>query len=186
MKYGNMSRLAKKPILIPPGVSVTKQGEFYLFKGPKGELKKSFSDAVNIDLQIDSAQLSFKYRDGKDSAALLGTSAALFKNCINGVLGGFEKKLELEGVGYKVQADGTGLALSLGFTHQIKISAPDGIVFKVEKNQILINGADKERVGRVAAEIRSKKPPEPYKGKGIHYVGEIIRRKAGKKAVAAA
>lgn len=180
-----MSRLAKKPILIPPGVSVTKQGELYIFKGPKGELKKSFSGSVNIKLQTDSAQLFLKDQSAKNSLALLGTSAALFKNCINGVLDGFEKKLELEGVGYKVQADGTGLSLSLGFTHQIKISAPDGIIFKIEKNQILISGADKEKVGRVAAEIRSKKPPEPYKGKGIHYVGEIIRRKAGKKAVAA-
>lgn len=181
-----MSRLAKKPLLIPSEVSVTKRGEFYIFKGPKGELKKSFSDAVDIDLQASSAQISLKHQNAKNSTALLGTSAALFKNCLKGVAGGFEKKLELEGVGYKIQADGSGLSLSLGFTHPVKIPAPDGIVFKVEKNQILISGADKENVGRVAAEIRSKKPPEPYKGKGIHYVGEIIRRKAGKKAVAAA
>jgi large subunit ribosomal protein L6 len=99
---------------------------------------------------------------------------------------GFEKKLEIEGIGYKAQAEGETISLSLGFTHPIKIKAPKGISFKVEKNTITINGPDKEIVGRVAANIRSKKPPEPYKGKGIHYLGEIIRRKAGKKAVGTA
>ena len=117
---------------------------------------------------------------------MLGTTAALFKNCIEGVQNGFEKKLEIEGVGYRAQIDGKDLVLSLGFSHPVKIQAPEGITFKVEKNTIIINGVDKEQTGRVAAQIRAEKKPEPYKGKGIHYQGEIIRRKAGKKAVAAA
>lgn len=186
MKFGNMSRLAKKPFLIPAGVSVVKQGEFYVFKGPKGEIKKTFSSIINVELIGERARLSLKNQNPKNATALLGTSAALFKNYLKGVSDGFEKKLEIEGVGYKVQAEGSGLVLSLGFTHPIKIQASDGIVFKVEKNQITVSGIDKEKVGCVAAEIRAKKPPEPYKGKGIHYIGEIIRRKAGKKAVAAA
>ena len=110
----------------------------------------------------------------------------LVANMIEGVTAGFEKKLEIAGIGFKAQAEGRDLILSLGFTHPVRVAAPEGINFKVEKNIILVNGADKELVGRVAAEIRAQKPPEPYKGKGIHYFGEIIRRKAGKKAVAAA
>ena len=136
--------------------------------------------------EIGHAKISSKNSDAKNRKAMLGTSASLFKNYLKGVSEGFEKKLEMEGVGYKVQLEGGALSLSLGFTHPVKILAPDGIIFKVEKNQITISGADKEQVGRVAAEIRAKKPPEPYKGKGIHYIGEIIRRKAGKKAVSAA
>jgi large subunit ribosomal protein L6 len=122
----------------------------------------------------------------KNTKAILGTMYSLLKNAVKGVEDGFEKKLEIEGIGYKAQAEGETISLSLGFTHPIKIKAPKGISFKVEKNTITINGPDKEIVGRVAANIRSKKPPEPYKGKGIHYLGEIIRRKAGKKAVGTA
>jgi large subunit ribosomal protein L6 len=177
-----MSRLAKKPIQFPAGVTVAKQGEWFIFKGPKGELKKNFSPLVKIDLQGGSVQVSLK---SGGSVAMLGTSAALFKNYLKGVAEGFEKKLELEGIGYKAQMEGSILVLSLGFTNLVKISAPEGIVFKTEKNQISVSGADKESVVRMAAEIRSKKPPEPYKGKGIHYLEEVIRKKAGKKAVAA-
>ena len=187
MRYGKyMSRLGKKPIIIPQGVSVVKTGDFYVFKGPKGELKKSFSSYINIELQDSAVRLSLKNQILKNSKAMLGTSIALFKNYLKGVSEGFWKKLELEGVGYKVQADGNSLVLALGFTHPVKIPAPEGVTFKVEKNQITVSGPDKESVGQIAAEIRAKKPPEPYKGKGIHYTGEIIRRKAGKKAVAAA
>ena len=180
-----MSRLAKKPILIPQGVSVARQGEFYVFKGPKGALKKTFASLVNIEFRGETVELSLKNQNIKNSKAVLGTTAALLKNYLKGVTEGFEKKLEIEGIGYKAQLEGGSLVLSLGFTHPVKVPAPKDIIFKIEKNLITVSGVDKEKVGQVAAEIRAKKPPEPYKGKGIHYVGEVIRRKAGKKAVAA-
>jgi len=186
LRFGNMSRLAKKPIIVPPGVSITDDRGAWVFKGPKGELKKSFSSYANIEEKPEGVFISLKPRVPKEAYAVLGTTAALFKNCILGVKDGFEKKLEIAGIGFKAQAEGRDLILSLGFTHPVRVAAPEGINFKVEKNIILVNGADKELVGRVAAEIRAQKPPEPYKGKGIHYFGEIIRRKAGKKAVAAA
>lgn len=187
MKFGNpMSRLAKKPIAIPAGVSVNQDNNFWIFKGPKGELRKSFSESIAVEAAAETVKVSLKKTGGKDSNAILGTAASLLKNYLKGVSEGFEKRLEIEGVGYKAQLEGDSLVLSLGFTHPVKIPAPAGITFKVEKNRITVDGADKEGVGQAAAEIRSKKPPEPYKGKGIHYVGEIIRRKAGKKAVSAA
>lgn len=181
-----MSRLAKKPITLPTGVSVKKEGDLWIFKGPKGELQKSFSGYVNIEEKPEGFLISLKPHATKDAYAMLGTAAALFKSHIAGVKDGFEKKLEVEGIGYKAQMDGKDLVLSLGFTHPVRVQAPEGISFTLEKNAIIISGADKEKVGRVAADIRSQKPPEPYKGKGIHYHGEAIRRKAGKKAVAAA
>ena len=181
-----MSRLAKKAIKAPEGVTVKHEGGFWIFSGPKGDLKKKFSEHVNIEERSDGIQISLKESAAKEDYAILGATAAFFKNYIAGVKDGYEKKLEIEGVGYKVQMDGKNLTLSLGFTHPIKVSAPDGISFKVEKNTIVVSGADKEQVGGIAAKIRSYKPPEPYKGKGIHYFGEVIRRKAGKKAVAAA
>jgi len=180
-----MSRLAKKPISIPKEVSVKKEGLVLLFKGPKGELKRVFSGAVSIEISDGVAQVSLQKNAARKDYPLLGTTVSILKNCLKGVADGFEKKLEIEGIGYKVQMDGKDLVLSLGFTHPVKIASPAGINFKVEKNTILVSGVDKELVGQVAASIRSKKPPEPYKGKGIHYAGEVIRRKAGKKAVAA-
>lgn len=180
-----MSRLAKKAIEIPAEVSVKPEGNFWIFKGPKGEVKKNIPSYIGVEEKDDEIWVSLKSKS-KDTYAMLGTSAALIKNCIKGVTEGFEKKLEIDGIGYKAQLDGGGLVLSLGFTHPVKVSAAPGISFKVDKNIITVGGSDKEMVGRVAAEIRAHKPPEPYKGKGIHYVGEVIRRKAGKKAVAAA
>lgn len=181
-----MSRLAKKAIFIPAGVSVKQDGRFWSFSGPRGELKKHFPDFIQIDLKDGVAKVLFKENSTKKTYAMLGTSVALFKNYLKGVSEGFEKKLKMEGIGYKVQAEGDTLILSLGFTNPVKIVAPGGISFKVEKNLINISGIDKDLVGQVAATIRSQKPPEPYKGKGIRYAEEIIRRKAGKKAVAAA
>ena len=187
MKFGKtMSRLAKKAIKIPEGVTLKHEGEFWIFKGPKGDLKKKFSSYADIEEGADGIQISLKKNTPKEAYAMLGTTAAFFKNCVEGVKNGYAKKLEIEGVGYKVQMDGPNLIFALGFSHPIKISAPDGISFKAEKNTIIVSGADKEQVGEIAAKIRSQKPPEPYKGKGIHYFGEVIRRKAGKKAVAAA
>ena len=182
-----MSRLAKKPTKIPEGVSVKKEGGFWVFKGPKGELKKSFFQDIKIEEQDGAIVMAFKENiPTKEIYAMLGTTAALVKNCLLGVKDGYEKKLEIEGVGYRAQLDGANLVLSMGFTHPVKISAPEGISFKVEKNTITVSGIDKEKVGLISAEIRAVKPPEPYKGKGIHYMGEVIRRKAGKKAVATA
>ena len=186
MKYIKiMSRLAKKPIKIPEGVTVKKENDFYIFRGPKGETKKTFPEGVEIKLDGSNILLSLKKEDGIP-AAILGTAASLAKSAILGVVAPFEKKLEIEGVGYKAQLDGQNLSLSLGFTNPVKVVIPEGISVKLEKNVITLSGLDKEKVGSIAAQIRSQKPPEPYKGKGIHYAGEIIRRKAGKKAVAAA
>ena len=180
-----MSRLAKKPIVVPKGVSVTNENNVWVFKGPKGELQKSFHHSIAIEKKDDSLIVTLK-EHSKNEKALLGTAASLLKNAINGVLSSFEKKLEIEGIGYKAQLDGNNLILALGFTHPVKIPAPAGITFKVDKNIISISGVDKEKVGEMAAKIRDQKPPEPYKGKGIHYLGEVIRRKAGKKAVGTA
>lgn len=181
-----MSRLAKKSIKLPEGVFVSADADFMLFKGPKGELKKRFPEHIEIKEEGGEFKISLKANSPKEFYPALGTAASIFKGAISGVKDGYEKRLEIEGVGYKAQLDGKDLSLSLGFTRPIKIHAPDGVAFKVEKNAIVVSGADKERVGEVAATIRAQKPPEPYKGKGIRYVGEIIRRKAGKKAVAAA
>lgn len=180
-----MSRLAKKPIIVPKGVFASNKNGIWSFKGPKGELQKTFHPAVSIEQKDDSLLVTLKTHS-KSQKALLGTVASLLKNAINGVENGFEKKLEIEGIGYKAQLDAGNLVLSLGFTHPVKVPAPAGISFKVEKNVISINGVDKEKVGEIAAKIRNEKPPEPYKGKGIHYMGEVIRRKAGKKAVGTA
>lgn len=184
MQY--MSRLANKTITIPDGVSVKNEGELWIFSGPKGELKKKVHRGITVEQKNGSLAVLLKADTPKDAYAMLGTTWALLKSCIEGVKNGYEKKLEIEGVGYRAQMDGSGLILFLGFTHPIKITPPTGVAFKVEKNTILVSGADKEMVGQAAADIRAKKPPEPYKGKGIHYFGEIIKRKAGKKAVAAA
>lgn len=180
-----MSRLAKKPVAIPDGVSLKKEADFWIFKGPKGELRKSFSSDVEIKQENNILLLSGKGED-KNKKATLGTAASIIKSAITGVKEGYEKRLEVDGVGFKAQLDGVNLVLSLGFTHKVSISPPKDIVFKVEKNAITVGGIDKELVGQVAAKIRSKKFPEPYKGKGIHYFGEVIRRKAGKKAVSSA
>jgi len=177
-----MSRLAKKPIVIPAGTTVKRDGAFWIFKGPKGEIKKSFSEIISIT-EKDGALSVELATNRKGARAILGTTAVLVKNAVEGVTNGFEKKLEIEGIGYKAQPEGTGLTFALGFSHPVKFPAPDGITLKVEKNLITVQGADKEHVGRVAADIRALKVPEPYKGKGIHYLGEVIRRKAGKKAV---
>jgi large subunit ribosomal protein L6 len=180
-----MSRLAKKPINIPADVKLTVQGNVIVFKGPKGELKKSFSDSIAFVLEASTLSIALKKAEKKKNPSL-GTTASLVKNAIAGVKDGYEKKLELEGVGYKVQMEGANLVLTLGFTHKVIMVPTKDIVFRTEKNAIFVSGIDKEEVGRMAAEIRARKLPEPYKGKGIHYFGEVIRRKAGKKAVSSA
>lgn len=182
-----LSKIGKKPIPVPKGVEVKVSGNLVSVKGPKGELKKHFNDSILISLDNDQAVLSLKDKNAStQKAPLWGLTRALMANMLKGVTDGFEKNLEFEGVGYKANVKGNDLELSLGYSHPVQVNAPAGVTLKVEKNVIKISGIDKELVGQVAAEIKSKRPPEPYKGKGIKYAGEVIRRKAGKKAATAA
>ncbi len=176
-----MSRLAKKPIILPQGVSLDIKGRTVAVKGPKGEIKKDFKDMVNMEISGNSVILTPKGK-AKIYRALLGTYASHLINMIEGVTKGFVKKLIIEGVGFRAAVDGGTLVLNLGFSHQVKMPVPDGIEIKVEKSLITVSGRDKEVVGQTSANIRALKKPEPYKGKGIRYENEIIRRKAGKKA----
>ncbi|MDP3963611.1 MAG: 50S ribosomal protein L6 [bacterium] len=181
-----MSRIGKLPIVIPKGVTVEVNGGLVSITGPKGGLRRLLHDEIRAEIK-DGAVVVIPARQSRRTPALWGLERALLANMIRGVTSGYEKRLELEGVGYRVQATGEKqLTLALGFSHPVLVTAPEGVTFKVEKNTIVISGINKELVGQVAADIRAKKPPEPYKGKGIHYVGEVIRRKAGKKATAAA
>lgn len=178
-----MSRIGKKPIQIPEGVEVKIEGDLIMVKGPKGELKNQIRPEIKVE--IKDKEIEFKpVIFHKGMPALWGTYRSLVSNMIEGATKGFEKTLEIEGVGYRAALEGKDLAVSLGYSHPIKVKAPQGIEFKIEKNMIKIFGIDKQLVGQVAAEIRAKRKPEPYKGKGIKYQGEIIRRKTGKKAVA--
>lgn len=182
-----MSRVGKKPILIPEGVEVKFQDQKVTIKGPKGELQKEIP--IEIGFEIKENQIiffpksEFIKKARKKINALWGTTRAILFNMIKGVTEGYEKKLEIEGLGYRVQLSGDNLLLYVGFSHPVEIKAVKGIKFSTEKNIITVSGIDKELVGQVAANIRKIRPPEPYKGKGIRYLGEVIRRKAGKKAV---
>ena len=191
-----MSRIGKKPIEILEGVEVKVEGNKVKVKGPKGELEKEFSPEMRIELkegkvfvspQAETPQENQLATAGrtKKTKALWGLTRALISNLILGVTNGFEKKLEIEGLGYRASTEEEELILQIGFTHPVKIKAPAGIKFLVEKNIITVLGPDKELVGQIAAKVRKVRPPEPYKGKGIRYIGEQIRRKAGKRAVTA-
>lgn len=166
------------------GVTVEcKDGELRV-GGPKGELIRKIPPEVAFEMS--PGEVRVKLVEGlQGSSAILGTHVRHLKNMIEGVTKGFEKKLELEGIGFKAEVRGSELVLNIGFSHQVKIVPPKGVAFAVEKNVITVSGLDKEMVGNAEAVIRSKKKPEPYKGKGIHYAGEVIRRKSGKKVVAA-
>lgn len=179
-----MSRIGKQPILIPEGVEVTIDGQKITIKGSKGELSHILPREIKVTLEQDKVVLSPLVKD-KKSRALWGLWRAIVANMVRGVSQGFEKKLELEGVGYRAEIKGEKLILSLGFSHPVEIKIPPGIELKVEKNIISVSGIDKQLVGQVAAQIRSKRKPEPYKGTGIRYQGEVIRKKVGKKAVTA-
>lgn len=176
-----MSKIGKKPIVIPQGVEVKINGSSLSVKGAKGELQKEIPHLVTVEIKDGSIEVGTKNND----PAMWGLYRSLIQNMVLGVSNGFEKVLEFQGVGYKAVVKGKDLDLSLGFSHPILFKAPEGINFAVEKNVIRISGTDKELIGQVAAEIRSLRKPEPYKGSGIRYQGEIIKRKAGKKAVAA-
>ena len=178
-----MSRIGKKPILIPQGVDVKVDGRKVTVKGSKGEISREFRPELEIDSKDNKITVAVKEQT-KEARSLWGLTRAILYNMVKGASEGYEKKLEIEGVGFKANIEGDSLVLGLGFSHPVKIKTPAGIKFSVEKNTITVSGIDKELVGQTAAEIRRVKPPEPYKGKGIRYSGEHIRRKLGKKAVA--
>ena len=175
-----MSKIGKKPIEIPQGITVAIDAPMVKIIGPKGEL--SFKVSREIEVKLDGKQLLIlPVGKSKKVPALWGTTRAIIANMVAGVEKGFEKKLEIEGVGFKAQIQGNDLILNLGFSHPVIFKPPENVKISVEKNIIMVSGISLEVVGQVAANIRALKKPEPYKGKGIHYVGEVIRRKAGKK-----
>ncbi|HID00284.1 MAG TPA: 50S ribosomal protein L6 [Piscirickettsiaceae bacterium] len=176
-----MSRIAKSPVAIPAGVEVKVNGQEVSVKGPKGVLSKTFNPAVEI--VVEESQLTFKPREGYVNGwAHAGTARAIVNNMVVGVSQGYEKKLQLVGVGYRAQAQGNALNLTLGFSHPVVYPLPDGITAETpSQTEIVIKGVDKQKVGQVAAEIRAYRPPEPYKGKGVRYADEYILRKEAKK-----
>lgn len=178
-----MSRLGKQPIKIPAGVTVTLEDGFVQVAGPKGTLKRELVPEISCVMEGDVVTV-VKQKETKRSQALWGTYAAHLHNMITGVTEGFKKVLEIEGVGYRAEAQGNKIKLLVGFSHPVELIAPEGVQIVTEKNVITVSGIDKEVVGQFAANIRKVKEPEPYKGKGIHYLGEYIIRKQGKKGVA--
>jgi large subunit ribosomal protein L6 len=177
-----MSRVGKKPVVIPAGVEVTINGTEVTVKGPKGTLSKKFYEELTIKQEGNEVVVE-RPNDLPKVRALHGTARAIINNMVVGVSQGFRKTLELVGVGYRAKAAGKGLELSLGYSHPVVIDAVDGITFTVEGNtKVHVDGIEREVVGQVAADIRAKRAPEPYKGKGVKYSDEVVRRKEGKKA----
>jgi large subunit ribosomal protein L6 len=175
-----MSRIGKLPVPVPNGVTVAIDGSTVSVKGPKGELSRKFPEGISFAME-DGKLVASRAGDEAQQKALHGLSRALIANMVEGVTRGYQKQLEITGVGYKAENKPYGLLFALGYSHQIEFKAPKGITLKaVQPTQVTIEGADKEVVGQVAAEIRSLRKPEPYKGKGIRYAGEKVRRKAGK------
>ena len=175
-----MSRIGKKPITIPAGVTVTVKDNEVTVKGPKGELKNTFNPDMAIKVEGTEILVS-RPSDVKEHRALHGLTRSLIANMVEGVTNGFTKQLEVNGVGYRAQKQGKDLVMNLGFSHQVVVPEVPGITIEVPSpNLVVISGADKQQVGQFAAEVREKRPPEPYKGKGIKYADEHIRRKEGK------
>jgi large subunit ribosomal protein L6 len=176
-----MSRIGKKAVAIPSGVTVTLEGQTVTVKGPKGQL--SWTVAEEIEVRQENGELTLlKRAEGQRAQAMWGLSRTLVANMVTGVTTGFERTLELVGVGYRAAMKGQALSMQLGFSHDVDIPAPTGIAFAVPKQtEIKISGIDKQQVGELAARIRRIRPPEPYKGKGVRYAGEQVRRKEGKK-----
>ncbi|AXI38666.1 50S ribosomal protein L6 [Bacillaceae bacterium ZC4] len=177
-----MSRVGKKPLEIPSGVTVTINGNTVTVKGPKGELTRTFHP--DMDIKVEEQVLTVtRPSDNKEHRALHGTTRSLLANMVEGVSKGFEKSLELIGVGYRASKSGKKLVLNVGYSHPVEYEPEQGIEIDVpSQTKIVVKGTDKERVGAVAANIRAVRPPEPYKGKGIRYEGEYVRRKEGKTA----
>ena len=175
-----MSRIGKRPIPLPKNVTATVDGQTIRVKGPKGELERRLHAAMRVTVE-DGTVVVARPSDENEHKALHGLTRTLVANMVEGVTRGFQKQLDIVGVGYKAEARPYGLQLALGFSHPVEYRAPKGIKLTApQPTQILVEGADKETVGQVAAELRNLRPPEPYKGKGIKYAGEQIRRKAGK------
>lgn len=176
-----MSRIGRLPIAVPSGVDVTINGNDISVKGPKGTLAITVSEPITVERGEDGALTVTRPNDERQSRALHGLTRSLVNNMVVGVTEGYEKKLEIHGVGYRVLAKGSDLEFALGFSHPVKISPPEGITFKVESaTKFSVSGIDKQQVGEVAANIRKLRKPDPYKGKGVRYAGEKIRRKVGK------
>jgi large subunit ribosomal protein L6 len=175
-----MSRIGKKPVTVPKGVTLQLQDHTVAVKGPKGELRRTLHEDMQVSLEKDQFTVA-RPSDDQKHKALHGLTRTLVQNMVEGVSKGFSKTLEIQGVGYKAEPKAYGVNLIVGYSHPVKYEAPKGIKISVDNNTtVKVEGADKELVGQVAAELRSVRPPEPYKGKGIRYVGEHVRRKAGK------
>jgi large subunit ribosomal protein L6 len=175
-----MSRIGRQPVTVPANVTITvDEKNFVSVKGPKGELARQFPQTIALDREDGVINVTRPSDDGPQRS-LHGLSRTLLQNMVVGVTDGFTKTLEVQGVGYRAQMQGSNLQLALGFSHPVIVSPPEGISFAVEGPRVNISGIDKEKVGQVAANIRKLRPPEPYKGKGIRYSGERVRRKAGK------
>lgn len=177
-----MSRIGKKPIIIPAGVEVKLDGNNITVKGPKGQLDYSFNSDISVEVAGSEINVT-RPDDNKEHRSLHGLTRTLIANMIEGVTNGYSKELNINGVGYRAQKQGNNLVMNLGFSHQVIVSEVPGIKIEVpEPTKIIISGIDKQQVGQFAADIRKNRPPEPYKGKGIKYVDEYIRRKEGKAA----
>lgn len=176
-----MSRIGRKPITVPSGVDVVIDGQTVMVKGPKGELRHTLAEPITAERSDTGELLVVRPNDERRAKELHGLSRTLVANMIVGVTEGYRKSLEISGTGYRVTAKGADLEFALGFSHPVLVSAPQGITFSVERPTVFhISGIDKQQVGEIAANIRKIRPPEPYKGKGVRYQGEVIRRKAGK------
>ena len=175
-----MSRIGKKPVPVPSGVTVSVDSQSVVVKGPKGELSLVLPGEVDIAQEGEQIVVT-RQSDSRTARSCHGLSRTLIANMVEGVSKGFEKRLEIKGVGYRAAVKGKKLTMSLGYSHPVEFEPPAGIEFKVEGNtNVIVTGIDKELVGTVAAKIRDARPPEPYKGKGVRYLGEMVRRKAGK------
>ena len=180
-----MSRIGKQPIPLPSGVEVKINGSDVTVKGSKGTLERTFDSRISFKVEDNVVEV-IRANDERDTRALHGLSRALLNNMVIGVSAGYKKDLEMVGVGYRASLKGNALELLVGFSHPVRVEAPAGVDFEVpEATKISVSGIDKQLVGQVAADIRKVRPPEPYKGKGIRYVGEHVRRKAGKAGVTA-
>jgi len=176
-----VSRIGRMPVVIPSGVQVSVDGSNVSVKGPKGEMQRTFSPSIGIAMENGQLVITRKSENPAERA-LHGTTRAVLANMIHGVSAGFERVLEIEGVGYRSEMNGKNLVLYMGYSHPVTMEPPTGISFDVDQKarQVFVRGFDKEQVGQVAANVRNVRPPEPYHGKGLHYLGEKIRRKAGK------
>ena len=179
-----MSRIGKKPISVPAGVTASVEGQTVKAKGPKGELSYLVNDEVLVKMEEDAVVVT-PADQSQDARSKWGMSRTNIENIMLGVTNGFERRLEINGVGYRAAMQGKDLNLTLGFSHPVVYNPPEGVSLETpSQTEIIVSGADKQKVGQAAAEIRAYRPPEPYKGKGIRYVGEVVRIKAGKKAAA--